>query len=193
MKKLILLAVLAFVAASVAPGHAFIDYLFGGSQTRNAIDNSALGDIRAWWTGNPAYQFNPYYSGGNNPAQSASGVSAAQNMQSPYAPQGMQQQGNYQPQPQPSITYSPQQQQYGYGQPQGQPQGQYQGQPIYGAAGASLPLQGQPQAYQQPAPQYQQVPQQYQQPMQQPAYQQQMPQAYQQQAPQQYPGGYPNQ
>lgn len=201
MKRLIMIAVLAFLAASVAPGHAFIDYFFGGSQTRDSIDNSAVGDLRAWWTGNPAYQFNPYYSGNANPGQSASGMSNPQDMQQSAPPMGMQQQGYQpQPQPQPSVTYFPQQgqQQYGY-EP---PQGQYQGQPIYGAAGASLPIQGPPQTYQQPVQQYQQSPQQqYQQPAQyQPPVQYQQPAQYQQ--PTQYqqpaqayqqPAGYPNQ
>jgi len=185
-----MIAAFAFLAASVVPCHAFLDYLFGGSQTRNAIDNSALGDLRAWWTGNPAYQFNPFYSGSANPGQAASGMTGARNMQGSFSPMGTQPQGNYQPQPQPNVTYFPPQgqQQYGYGPAQGQypAQAQYQGQPIYGAAGASLPYQGPPQTYQQPQ-QYQQAPQQQYQ------YQPQ-PQAYQQPAPQsyQYQAGYPN-
>jgi len=194
-----MIAVLAFLAASVAPGHAFFDYFFGGSQTKDAIDNSAVGDLRAWWTGNPAYQFNPYYSGNANPAQPDSGMSNAREMQGSTPPMAMQQQ-QYQPQPQSNVTYFPQQGQQQYSAP---PQGQYQGQPIYGAAGASLPYQGPPQTYQQPAQQYQQVPQQqYQQPIQyqqpaqyqQPVQYQQPAQAYQQPAQQyQYPAGYPNQ
>jgi hypothetical protein len=189
MKKLMIIAVLTILTVTVAPGYAFIDYLFGGSQTRNAIDNSALGDLRAWWTGNPAYQFNPFYSGSANPAQQqAGGMNRQQSMPQSYSP-GAMQQGMTQPQPQPSVTYFPpqqyqqqQQQQYGYGAPQ--PQQQYQGQPVYGAAGASLPYQGPPQQYQQPVQQYQQPVQQYQQPVQQyqqPAQQYQQPvQQYQQ-------------
>ncbi|MDQ7781483.1 MAG: hypothetical protein RDU20_01295 [Desulfomonilaceae bacterium] len=187
MKRLIMTAVLALLVASAAPGHAFLDYFFGGSHTKGAIDNSAIGDLRAWWTGNPAYQFNPYYSGGSNPAQSMSG---AQDTQGSFSPMGMQQQG-YQPQPQANVTYSqPQgvQQQYGYDPAQQQ---QYQGQPIYGAAGASLPYQGPPQAYQQPVQQVPQQQYQYQQPVQQ--YQQPV-QQYQQPVQQyQQPAGYPNQ
>jgi hypothetical protein len=172
MKKLIVFMVLAFLAATVNPGHAFLDYLFGGSHTRDAIDNSAVGDLRAWWTGNPVYQFNPYYSGNPNPGQQGGGnmpPGQTFDMQGS-APSYGAGQDPYQPQPQASVTYFPPQgQQYGYGS-YGPPQ------QAYGAPGAAMQYQGVPQAYQQVPQQYQQVPQQY----------QQIPQQYQQ-VPQQYP------
>lgn len=189
MKKLIVLTMLTLLVMPVATGHAFIDYLFGGSHSRNAVDNSAVGDLRAWWSGNPVYQFNPYYSGGTNPVQQGGpaappgqGQSMGMQQQGMGTPMGMQQ-GSYQPQPQANPTYLPQQgQQYGYGAPQA-PQ-TYGGQPVYGSAGASLPLRGPAQTYQQ---QYQPMPQQYQQPV--PQYQQ-PGQAYQQAPGQyQYPAG----
>lgn len=140
MKKIFVIILVIVSLSPVTCSFAFLDYLFSGSSSRDAIDNSAVGDLRSWWTGNPAYTFNPYYSG--------SGM-----------PQGQQQPGQAPPQPQqPIINYYPpsqgaasypyaqqqapaqqvpqQQMQYGYGQPQQtyQPQGmqppaQYQAAP----------------------------------------------------------------
>jgi len=185
------------MVAVASPGHAFLDYLFGGSQTRDAIDNSAVGDLRAWWSGNPVYQFNPYYRGSADPAQQAGAMQGDQG-------QGYGQmaapQGSYQPEPQASVTYFPpqSQQQYGYS-------GYTPGTQQYGA-NQPVQYQQQPQYYQQPAAQYQPPAPQYQQqygypqPAPQYSYQPQAPQSYQQQpqqyqaAPQayqqQYPGGY---
>jgi hypothetical protein len=184
MRKLILPLVFLCALTITAPAHAFFDYLFGGAASRDAIDNSVIGDVRAWWTGNPAYTFNPYYSPQQqNPLQSQ-------------APQ-RQQMGAPQVQP-PNMTFNPPQgsQQPYYGQPdpneQAMPQ-QYSYQQQY---------QQTPQAYQQVIPQqqqYQQAPRQYQAAPQQQylppgqAPMQYQPQAYQQQMPQQYqaaPGGY---
>lgn len=185
MKKLTIVMVLALVAATAGPSHAFLDYLFGGSHTRDAIDNSAAGDLRAWWTGNPAYQFNPYYSGSANPGQPDGRMPPG-----PSADYQGYGQSPGQMQPQASITYFPgqAQQQYGYGGYQ-HPQ-QPQQPAYYGQGGAPMPYQGAPQGYQQVPQQYQQAPPQYyQQPMAQQVpqqYQQQMPQQYQQAPPQYY-------
>jgi hypothetical protein len=194
MKKLILPVALLCMLTVAAPAHAFLDYLFGGSASRDAIDNSAVGDLRAWWTGNPAYQFNPYYS----PQQ--------QNPVQNQASQGGQQMGAPQAQA-PNVSYYPPQggQQPYYGQPQADPQGmaqQYQGAPPQYQTAPQGYLQIPAQQYQQTMPQqYQAAPQQYQAapqsylpagqpPAQYPpqAYQQQVPQQYQT-APQAYPGG----
>jgi hypothetical protein len=180
MKKLILPVALLCMLTVAVPAHAFLDYLFGGSASRDAIDNSAVGDIRAWWSGNPAYQFNPYYSPQQqNPAQNQ-------------AAQGGQQMGAPQAQA-PNVNYHPPQgaQQPYYGQPQAGPQGMQQYQ------GAQQQYQTAPQGYQQiPAQQYQAAPQQYQTaPQSYPPAQQYPPQAYQQQVPQQYqpaPQAYPS-
>jgi hypothetical protein len=180
MKKIILPAVLMCMITVAVPAHAFLDYLFGGSQSRDAIDNSAVGDLRAWWSGNPAYQFNPYYS----PQQ--------QNPTQGQAAQGGQQMGAPQVQP-PTVNYYPQQ---GGQQP-------YYGQPSAGPQGMGQQYQGAPQGYQQmPAQHYQAMPQQYQPapqsymppgqpPAQYPsqAYQQPLPQQQYQAAPQGYPAG----
>ena len=63
MKKLALFGMVVFLITSTVPSYGFLDYFFSGSASRDAIDNSAVGDLRAWWTGNPGYQFNPYWSG----------------------------------------------------------------------------------------------------------------------------------
>lgn len=164
MKKLILPIVLLCVVVVAVPAHAFLDYLFGGSSSRDAIDNSAIGDLRAWWTGNPAYQFNPYYSPQQqNPLQSQA-PQGGQQMGYPGVPQMGAPQGQA-----PSVNYFPPQggQQPYYGQYDPQPQQQY-------------PMQQQ----------FQTAPQAYQQYPQQP-YQQAMPQQYQA-APQSYlPQGQP--
>lgn len=131
MKKIFIIVVVFVSLNAVSNSFAFLDYLFSGSSSRDAIGNSAVGDLRAWWSGNPVYTFNPYYSGGN----------AAM-------PQGQQGAQTSQPQPQPPTVnyyppaggspyqygqqqYAPQQaapQQYGYGQqPQQQMYQQAQG------------------------------------------------------------------
>ncbi len=177
MKKLIILLTLAFIPWLAVPGDCFIDYLFGGSATSDAIGNNVVGDLRSWWSGNPVYNFNPYYSGGNQPGQNNQGTAGGQNQGAP--PQAYNQQNQ-----QPSVTYYPPQgQQYNYNQGQQQPMQQQQ----YQAAPQPYQMQQQapPQAYYQQGPQqqyqgppqgYEQVPQQqYQGP----------PQGYEQ-GPQQY-------
>ncbi len=164
MKKMTFLLIVLTLLAVTAPSYAFFDWLFSGSASRDAIDNSALGDFRAWWTGNPGYQFNPWWSGPSNPgAQQGTNPSAGA-----YGPQAP-----YPQPPQPSVSYYPQQgTPAGYGQPMPQtmqPGGQQYQQ-----------YQMAPQSYQ-PMPQYQTTPQGYQSA---PQYQP-MPQTYQP-APQNY-------
>jgi len=173
MKRLAICAVVVTFIATSAPGYAFLDYLFGGSSTTDAIDNSVVGDLRAWWTGNPAYTFNPYYSpqsatlgqqdpaagqGPQAPAQYSTGVPAMQ----PHSAQQLQQ---------PQVNYYPpqQQQQYGYPQQQAYPASPQQYQPQPQAQQYMMPQQysGPPQYQAAPQPQqYQQqepgvLPQQY--------------------------------
>lgn len=168
MKKWCATALVMCAVLVAAPSYAFFDYLFSGGDSRDAIDNSAIGELRAWWTGNPVYNFNPYYSG---PAQNPVGPNQPQQdlaAQQPtvnfYPPGG----GAYYGQPIPQAA------------PPAYPGGGYQ-QPQYG-----LPVQqypGQPQVYQ-PAPQM------YQAPM--PLQTYQAPQTYQPlPAPQVYQGGMP--
>jgi hypothetical protein len=153
MKRNLGLMILLIMIVSAAPAHAFLDYLFGGDSNAGAIGNSVTGDFRAWWSGNPVYNFNPWYSQTNN---------AARNLRpggSTYGAAG----GSY------SINQS---RPGGYAQgtpPMGQsyypPQG---AQPQYGQPGGGYyPPQGMPQQYQQPSAGYyppQGMPQQYQQP-----------------------------
>ncbi len=114
MKRFTVAVVILCLAAFASPGYAFIDYLFGGSSNSGAIDNSAVGDLRAWWTGNPVYQFNPYYSGNSNPATQGNQRTGQQ----PAAAQA----------PQPNVSfYPPQGAQPPAGQPYAQP-----AQPAYG-------------------------------------------------------------
>lgn len=199
MKKFSLVVLLFLLVASAVPGYTFFDYLFGGSATRDSIDNSAVGDLRSWWTGNPVYQFNPYYSGQTDPVTGQSTQGAAGQQYNTGAPNLGAPGGAQSPAPmqQPSVSYSPPaqaQQIYGGGgqgrpQPQAQPVMQYQ-QPAEQYQQQAPP----PQSYQYqqaPVQQYQQAPaQQYQQaPVQQ--YQQAPAQQYQQPAPQGYsPQGY---
>jgi hypothetical protein len=166
MKKLMFVLIVLTPLAITAPGYTFFDWLFSGGASRDAIDNSALGDFRAWWTGNPGYQFNPWWSGPSNPG--AQGTTPGANAYGPQAP--------YPQVPQPSISYSqPQGPPAGYGQPM-QPGGQqYQMAPQ--SYQPTQQYQTTPQAYQsapqyQPAPQgYQAAPQAMQQPMAQQGYQ----------------------
>jgi hypothetical protein len=133
MKRyLTLLVFLVMVLASV-PSYAFVDWLFGGSSTRGAIGNSVVGDLRGWWTGNPVYYFNPYYSGSQPPAQGSQAAPptvqyAPGQGSSAYAPQG-----GYNQYQQPAATY-PAPQQGGYVQYQQPSTGYYQAQaaPNYG-------------------------------------------------------------
>lgn len=155
MRKLTALVVLLCIVAFTTPSHAFFDYLFGGSSSRDAIDNSALGDLRAWWTGNPAYQFNPYYTPSQAPTDQQSQGGA------PDAAYG-QQIGAGQAPP-PTTTFYPSQQ---------APANPY-GQPGYGGAAPAGPPQ-----YGAPAPGYQPAPQQAAYPPPQQAYQA-SPQTYQ--------------
>jgi hypothetical protein len=166
MKKIIMIGALMLLICPAVPSHAFLDYLFSGSSSRDAIDNSAVGDLRSWWTGNPAYVFNPYYSGATNQNNASQGQPAPQQQEA-------------------TVNYVPAQGAYGQQPPQGYPQQQYQ---------AAPQQYQQPQQYAQPQ-QYQQAPQQ-QYPAQQYAPQPQQAQAQPygaQQVPQQYqnaPQGY---
>lgn len=139
MKKIFVTMVVFLSLASVSNSFAFLDYLFSGSASRDAIDNSAVGDFRAWWSGNPVYTFNPYYSGGQ--------AGSPQGQQGGQAPQMAQ------PQPQqPIINYYPpggQGSPSQYGQQQYAPQQAPQQQMQYGYGGGQPPQQ---QMYQQPAP-----------------------------------------
>jgi hypothetical protein len=170
MKKFALLGMLLFLMTSTVPSYGFLDYFFSGSASRDAIDNSALGDLRAWWTGNPGYQFNPYWSGPQPQNQQQGQQTNPLNPASTqgYSPMGPPSVGTPQAPP-PTVNYYPQ-------QAPGQP-----AQGMYG--GAPQQYQQAPQQYQASPQQYQQVPQQYQAPPQQ---YQQVPQQYQP-APQQYP------
>jgi hypothetical protein len=78
MKRAAAVALVLCLVVASAPAYAFVDYLFGGSSNAGAIDNSAVGDFRAWWTGNPGYQFNPWWSGpSKNPASQQPGQAGA--------------------------------------------------------------------------------------------------------------------
>jgi hypothetical protein len=174
MKKIGVLVAAAALSLVTVPGHCFLDYFFGGSATRDSIDNSAMGDLRSWWTGNPAYTFNPYYSGNSPVGQGGQGQSGSPDfsgagLQQPFQQQYQQPQTNY---------YQPQQQQYGYGQQPSQAPQQYQ-----------APYQ--PQMSQQPQPQQYQAPQQQPQFYPQQGYQQPPPnqQGYIPPGPQQQQGG----
>ena len=174
MKKLMLLLIVLLQLGVTIPSYAFIDYLFSGNASRDAIDNSALGDLRAWWTGNPGYQFNPFWSGQSSPVPS--GGQAPGGSYGPQAP--------YPQYPQPSASYMP---------PQAAPGGYAQPMPQAGQPVGVQQYQTAPQTYQpmpqgyQAAPQgYQMAPQTFQTAPQ--AYQQAAPQMMQQPATQAYPG-----
>lgn len=176
MKKFTVLLTLVLCPLLVTPGHCFIDYLFGGSAMNDSIGNNVVGDLRAWWTGNPVYNYNPYYSGGNQGMPS-------QNPNQGGNFQATPQQYYGQPNQQPSVTYYP---------PQGQqPQGYPQGQAMQAPPQMQQQYQQMPQQYQQMPPQYQQMtPQAYQAP---PAQGQYYPQEQYQGPPQGYaqtPQGY---
>jgi|UniRef100_A0A7C4AQ10 hypothetical protein len=169
MKKIVALTVLGILCILPAQGYCFIDYLFGGSAMSDSIGNNVVGDLRAWWTGNPVYNFNPYYSGANQ------GLPAQNPNQAPNF-QAMPQQSYAQPNQQPDVTYYPPQAQQQYAYP---PQQAMQQQ-------APMPQQQVQQAPRQtrrPAPQPQAR---VQQPQQQQYYQAQPQQPYQQPQPQAY-------
>ncbi len=104
MKKYSLIGMLLFLVASTVPSYGFIDYLFSGSASRDAIDNSFLGDLRAWWTGNPAYTFNPYWKGNQQANQQQGQQPNSMNQPSPqgYSPMGAPSPGTS-PAPQPTV------------------------------------------------------------------------------------------
>jgi hypothetical protein len=162
MKKAsIILALLLFVVMA-GPAYCFVDYLFGGS-SRGAIDNSVVGDLRAWWSGNPAYQFNPYHTGRGMPQQSQQAPPSAIGSQQQMGgyPQGAPgnpqyyQQGNQNPYVQ---NFGP-----GAGQVQAPPPPAYQNPAYRGySPGVQQPApqyQAAPQPQYQPTPQYQAAPQ----------------------------------
>ncbi len=164
MIKFIIVLTILIQVAFVAPGDAFFDYLFSGRGSRDAIDNSAIGDIRAWWTGNPMYQFNPWYTPQPNMAN-------PQGQQQGGFPGGAQPQAQAPQYPQPAVNYYPPQQgtpgAYGQIVPQGAQPGY--GAPVGGQQYQTMPQPGVqqyqmgPQAYQQPVQQtYQYSPQGYQ-------------------------------
>ncbi len=173
MKKIVAISVIGLLL--VLPPHAFcfIDYIFGGSAMNDAIGNNVVGDLRAWWTGNPVYNFNPYYSGGNQGLP-------AQNLNQGQTFQPMPQQSYIQPNQQPDISYYPPQGQQPYAYPQQQVMQQQA--PIPQQRMQQMPQQSQRQAVPPPQARYQQPPQQmYQEPPQ--AYYQPQAQGYQQQGP----------
>lgn len=140
MKKALIGFMFLIFLCSTSNSFAFLDYLFSGSSSRDAIDNNVVGDLRSWWSGNPAYQFNPYYSGAQQFGQNQ-GQQAAQPAQPP----------------QPTINYYPPSQAGGQYQPQYQPQGMAPQQPAqYGYSQPQQMYQGPQQAYQAPpgVPQY---------------------------------------
>jgi hypothetical protein len=179
MKKNLILVIIAIIVFSSIPSHGFLNYLFSGGSSQDAVDNSAVGDLRAWWTGNPVYKFNPYHTG---PVQPMPGASDQGGMQGQPMPSG----GMASQYQQPTINFTPPQ---GAANPYGQTYQQPMQQMPYGNG------QGYQQPMQQAANPYGQ--QAYQQPMQQsanPYYPQQVYQPPVQQAPQGYPapnqGGY---
>ena len=182
MKRNLVLVIIAIIMLSSIPSYGFLNYLFSGDASKNAVDNSAVGDLRAWWTGNPVYKFNPYHSGPAQPMAGAPGAPGQGGMPGQPMPAG----GMASQYQQPTINFTPP---HGAANPYGQT---YQ-QPMQ-----QMP-QGYGQGYQQPMQQagnpYGQ--QAYPQPMQQgpnPYYPQQVYQQPVQQAPQGYPapaqGGY---
>ena len=159
MKRNLILVVCLLMFLGAVPAYGFLDYFFsGGSEGEPAIGNSVVGDLRTWWSGNPVYNFNPYYSG---PSMQQPGNVQPPTEQYVSGQQGQQPQAGYAP---PTMNYYP----------PPQAAGSPYGQGSYPAA--------QQQPYQQPAPMAQQP---YQQPYQE-TYQQSYPQQYQQSYPQQY-------
>ena len=145
MKRFTVAVVILCLAAFASPGYAFFDYFFGGSSNAGAIDNSAVGDLRAWWSGNPVYQFNPYYSGSG----STPGTQGNQAMgQQPSAAQA----------PQPNVSFYPPGVQAPAGQP---PQQAAYGPPPQQYQAPQQAYQPPPQAYQAPQQAYQPPPQGY--------------------------------
>lgn len=148
MKRNLISLVCLLMVLGAVPAYGFLDYFFsGGNEGGETIGNSVVGDLRSWWTGNPAYNFNPYYSGSPLPQQGPTQPPTER-----YVPgmQGQPPQAGYGAYPPASTTYYPPQ---GAQAPPGQ--GYY------------------PPVQQQPVPMAQQP---YQQPYQQPAVQPQMQQ-----------------
>jgi len=165
MKRLAFFAMVVTIIAVSAPGYAFFDYFFGGSATTDAIDNSVVGDLRAWWTGNPAYTFNPYYTPQSATMGQADPAAAQGQQGGPQYSTGVptMQAHSAQQFQQPQMNYYPPQQQYGYPQQQAYPAPPQQYQPQPQAQQYQMPQQyAGPQQYQGAQQQYQQ-PQQYQQ------------------------------
>ncbi len=144
MRKILLMAIVAAILASATPSHAFLDYLFGGAGSRDAIGNSVVGDLRAWWSGNPVYTFDPYYSGPATQSTGAPGTPPGSYGQAPY-PGSTQGYGSAPQYSQPTMTFTPPTGAVGaYGQPYQQPV-QQMASPY--PQGYSAPMQQAPTAY----------------------------------------------
>ncbi len=180
MKRGLILAVIMCVTVVTVPSYAFVNYLFGGASNRGAIGNSALGDIRSWWSGNPVYQFNPFYSAPSKQSPMQAGIPGYGSSRRASGGSAIPQQGTHT-----SILVGPGGQTGGYGQQQGYYQQQYP-QQAYTQQGQQYQMPAQ-QQYQAPAQQQYQMPaqQQYQMPAQQ-QYQMPAQQQYQMPAQQQY-------
>jgi len=157
MKRNLLLVSLVIVMIAPVPAHAFFDYLFSGGGSRDAVGNSVLGDLRSWWTGNPAYTFNPFHSPNPLQNQGAQTPSSGQ----AYSPTGAAPQAGYQQYQQPNMRYYPPQGPAQYGQqgyPQAMPQAaqqpqQWVQQPIQQPVQQPVqPYQGMPPGYPQGYP-----------------------------------------
>lgn len=129
MKRNLICVLFFLMVFAAVPAHGFLDYLFsGGNEGGETIGNSVVGDIRAWWSGNPAYQFNPYYRGSPMPQQG--------NVQTPteqYVPGQPSAPGGYGAVPPPAMTYYPPQaapNPYGQGYYPPAPQQQPMAQPM---------------------------------------------------------------
>ncbi len=46
MKRIVLVSIVMSIALWAAPGHAFLEYLFSGSASNDAIGNNVVGDLR---------------------------------------------------------------------------------------------------------------------------------------------------
>ena len=168
MKRNLVIVIIVVIVSSSIPSYGFLNYLFSGGASQDAVDNSAVGDLRAWWTGNPVYKFNPYLTGPVQPVTGTPGAGAQPGMPGQPMPTG----GMASQYPQPTINFippqgaanqygqtyqqPPQQMPYGYGQGYQQPMQQMAnpyGQQVYQPP---MPQTANPygqQAYQQPMPQ----------------------------------------
>jgi hypothetical protein len=165
MKRNLELVIIIVILFAAIPSYAFLNYLFSGGASQDAIDNSAVGDLRAWWTGNPVYKFNPYLTGPVQPMPGAPGAADQPGMPGQPMPGG----GTASQYQQPTINFVPPQgarnpyrqtyqqpvQQMPYGYRQGYQQPMQQMANPYGQQAYQQPMQqtanpyGQ-QAYQQP-------------------------------------------